>query len=149
MILHGIGRKVQRLEELNPQQRRAIERLIGSRLPPVGDLVVAPDLRVGDALAAFSVEEAPLLLPAEPGLQQVPAENRVDEPPDEPAEPELRLQDLWAATELSTAVEPAQHDVRRAASPSRRRKSGRSAKQLDPEYTPVQLFPFTSEEPPF
>lgn len=146
MVLHGIGRKVQRLEELNPQQRRAIERLIGYRLPATGDLLIGPDLREGDALAApFPVEEAQTRPSAAAGAL-APTGNRVDETPVEPpAEPVLVAQDLWATAEMDDT----RGAVRQVRPSPHRRNGGRGARQPDPEYTSGQLFPFTAEEPPF
>lgn len=150
MKIHGIGRLVQRIEDLSPQQRRTLERLLGRRLPESGTLVDDPEIRTGDTLL-----DGALVSPA----AEAPAPDRQPQQQGEPAEappavaqearwaadhelivvPELVARDLWAAVEPTTAQETGQAGGKPARPPSRRRKGERAA--LPPqEYSSVPLF---------
>ena len=61
--------------------------------------------------------------------------------------PELVAQDLWANTEVNGTMETSQEQMRQGVPSSRRHKGGSGTKQ--PEYTSVQLFPLSSDEPSF
>ena len=153
MALHGIGRKVERLEDLSQGQRRATLRVIGYRLPPSGQLIARPDLReadmrLGETLAAPFLASEVSLQPDERLPRQVTGEGRADEPLQESASqgPDLVAQDLW----MTAADEADQNRLRKPRAPARHRKGSRTSQQLGTdEYSQVQLFPLPSDQPPF
>lgn len=151
MFLHRIGRLVQRIEDLSPQQRRLLERLLGRQLPRTGAIVDDPVLSVGDALLRpygpspaegvadhRQAEREPERQDTEVVAAAVVESGVVEAPgPDTEmvAVPALVAQDLWAALDAETTSQVAQNPP---AAP--RRKGGRGANHRPAEYTPGLLF---------
>jgi len=158
MKLHGIGRLVQRFEDLTQEQRRLLERLLGRHLPKTGALVDAPDLRVGDTLvdlaeplpAADGLAAAIQRSASEPARDDsvalVSAGGEVAQPgPDTEmiSVPALVAQDLWAALETGNGEQAVQNQPGTAVP---RRKGTRGAARQPAEYTPGLLFPPQQDE---
>jgi len=153
MALHGIGRKVERLEDLSLLQRRAIERLIGFRLPPSGQLLAGPDLReadmrLGETLAAPFLTREDSRHADERVHQQIPVEGRADALRQDGThqQPDLVAQDLW----MTAGGVADQNRLDKTRCSDRRRKGSRISRQSGhDEYSQVPLFPLPSDQPPF
>ncbi|GAC1651498.1 MAG: hypothetical protein NVS4B9_42050 [Ktedonobacteraceae bacterium] len=166
MALHGIGSRVERLEDLSQQQRRASERVLGYRLPASGELKAGPDLRVADMRMAETLVApcAGQVVRQEPGegeeaLWQVAGEEQVDVPQEvaqtvSMSEPEAEtvMKDLGEHTDAN-AVDDYNEGTSFGGLPAPsavRRESGRSSKQqYCNEYAQGHLFPFPSDASPF
>jgi N-6 DNA Methylase len=157
MKLHGIGRVVQRFEDLTLPQRRMLERLLGRSLPHTGKLVDAPDIRPGDTLldlaeplqAADTTDDTGQESVREPARSDaevvglVVEGEQVEPGPDTEMipVPTLVAQDLWAALETGNGEPAVQNQP-----PVPRRKGGRATTRQPAEYTPGQLFPPQQDE---
>jgi hypothetical protein len=159
MKLHGIGRLVQRFEDLTQEQRRLLERLLGRSLPQTGRLVDGTGIRQLDTLldqaeslpaedqaevTAQKSQHRPVRDEADAAGLPVESEEVKLGPDTEMIQlPPLVAQDLWAAFEARSG-EPVLPDQPRPAAP--RRKGGRGRPSQPAEYAPGQLFPMQQDE---
>lgn len=160
MKLHGIGRVVQRFEDLTLPQRRVLERLLGRSLPLTGMLLDGPDIRAGDTLLDLAEPLPTANATVGMGLESEREPTRDDaavvgsarereeeEGPGPDTEmisvPALVAQDLWAALETGNGEQGAQNQP---GTPLPRRKGRRGPARQPAEYTPGQLFPPQQDE---
>jgi hypothetical protein len=155
MWIHGIVSLIKQEDELSEEEFKTLEGVLGYKSGR--PLLRGPVIHQGNFLELFATEasrpppraskERPAERASKPGNERSGAQPLIsDERADSPA---LVAQDLWAPAALETSSQAAGGEGQRSSlTSSRRRKRGNGTSEQAAEYSPVELFPLSSDDSP-